>query len=226
MSQKQEIPKIRLMRKSDEKVVLDVFKSKRNYIMMQMLRKTIIRKRSSLIWLLMFGLLLTILPIKKSNLWLYLVYAAFVTFLLISYYVIEALSFHIIVERGMAKELFHGCYEYYQREGRALLVAELFGRVVGIAAIDRAGGVGDTCEWKRITILPPFKRRGVGKKLNDECLSLSKMLGYKKAVLHTTELQQPAISLYSNMGFAMINSYIYPWCSININVGIYEKLLE
>ena len=219
-------PVIRFMRKSDEADLLDVFKSKRNLIVRQMLRKAMFRKGNVVVVFVILGLILALSPSENLCIWQHcFVYPIFAAHLLAIYYILEAFSFFLIIECGMAKELFIGCYEHYQQKGRAMLVAELSGRVVGIAAIDRENKE-DECTWKRVAILPSCKRRGIGKLLVGELENLSRAFGYKRVVLETTDLHLFSDLLYVKVGFIFRSSYIYQWFSTGVKVGVYEKLLK
>jgi ribosomal protein S18 acetylase RimI-like enzyme len=75
------------------------------------------------------------------------------------------------------------------------------------------GGVGcrkletDICEMKRLYVYEEFQGLGIGRKLCDELISVSKSLGYKKMKLDTVAKLKSAIKLYEKMGFKEIPKY-------------------
>ena len=67
---------------------------------------------------------------------------------------------------------------------------------VGIYKLDQ-----DTCELRKMYMLPSQRGRGLGKKLLEFSLSKASELGFKKVVLETASPLKEAIALYTKYGF-------------------------
>ena len=63
------------------------------------------------------------------------------------------------------------------------------------------------CEMKRLYVKPAFRKYGIGKALVEQLLEASRQLGYRSMRLDTLERLQPAIKLYEQYGFKVINAY-------------------
>ncbi len=63
------------------------------------------------------------------------------------------------------------------------------------------------CEMKRLYVKPSFRKYGIGKALVEQLLEASCQLGYRSMRLDTLERLQPAIKLYEQYGFKVINAY-------------------
>ncbi len=78
------------------------------------------------------------------------------------------------------------------------------------------------CEMKRLFVKPSFRKYGIGKALVEQLLEASHQLGYTYMRLDTLERLQPAIKLYEQYGFKVINAYyenplpgvVYMECSL------------
>lgn len=65
----------------------------------------------------------------------------------------------------------------------------------------------DTVEIKRMFTHPEFRKRGLGAAIVKELETWAKDLGYKKAVLETSQDLKNAISVYQKSGFQRIPNY-------------------
>ncbi len=63
------------------------------------------------------------------------------------------------------------------------------------------------CEMKRLYVKPAFRKYGIGRALVEQLLEASHQLGYTSMRLDTLERLQPAIKLYEQYGFKVINAY-------------------
>lgn len=89
--------------------------------------------------------------------------------------------------------------------GSLLLCRSEKGVYTGMVAIRQKGeGI---CEMKRLYVLPEFQGYGVGKKLSQLIIEKAKALGYKAMVLDTLERLQPALKLYTHLGFERTDAY-------------------
>ncbi len=108
--------------------------------------------------------------------------------------------------------------EYFWRDhlrlwGRAFLVAEVDGRVVGyvMTRIDRGLGYIRWRPFKKlghivsIAVLPEFRRRGIGTALMIEAMKrLKEVYGASEAYLEVRVSNEAAIRLYEKLGFKKI----------------------
>jgi len=63
------------------------------------------------------------------------------------------------------------------------------------------------CEMKRLYVKPAFRKFGIGRALVEALLKASHEFGYNSMRLDTLERLQPAIKLYEQFGFKVINAY-------------------
>jgi ribosomal protein S18 acetylase RimI-like enzyme len=68
-------------------------------------------------------------------------------------------------------------------------------------------GHDQTCEVKRLYVLPSARGMGVGRALVAECLSIARELGYREAKLDTLPRMQTAIKTYESFGFVDCEKY-------------------
>ncbi len=113
--------------------------------------------------------------------------------------------------------------EYFWRDhlrlwGKAFLVAELGGRIVGyiMTRVERSiGHFGSLIPRKlghivSIAVLPQFRRRGIATKLMEEALKrLKEIYGVKEVYLEVRVSNLPAIKLYEKLGFVKVRRIKY-----------------
>lgn len=63
------------------------------------------------------------------------------------------------------------------------------------------------CEMKRLYVKPAFRKYGIGRALVEALLTAAKDIGYTRMRLDTLDRLQPAIRLYEQYGFEVINAY-------------------
>lgn len=88
----------------------------------------------------------------------------------------------------------------------ALFIAYWNDEPVGCIALQPLKEEG-VCEMKRLYVKPAFRKYGIGKALVEALLKASHELGYTSMRLDTLERLQPAIKLYEQYGFKVINAY-------------------
>ncbi|MGU3373297.1 GNAT family N-acetyltransferase [Chryseobacterium sp. M5A1_1a] len=82
----------------------------------------------------------------------------------------------------------------------------------------------DTVEIKRMFTNPEFRKRGLGTTIVTELENWAKDLGYKKAVLETSQNLNNAISVYEKNGFYRIPNY-GQYADVDSSV-CYEKIIS
>lgn len=90
---------------------------------------------------------------------------------------------------------------YNDKEASRYFVALVNDSVVGGSGIAAFNGSSDTCELRKLFILPTSRGLGIGKQLTEHCLSYAKSKGYKQCYLDTLATMESAISLYEKFGF-------------------------
>jgi len=90
-------------------------------------------------------------------------------------------------------------------------VAEKDGHIVGSVLLypagtvmGRAGGGSATLalpEVRLLAVAPSVRGQGIGALLMDECVRRARESGARALTLHTTDMMQAAVRLYSRMGF-------------------------
>lgn len=94
---------------------------------------------------------------------------------------------------------------YSGKKGSLLLCRTKNGIYAGMVAIRQKGeGV---CEMKRLYVLPGFQGFGIGKKLSEMIIEKAQQLHYQTMVLDTLERLQPALQLYTQLGFTRTDAY-------------------
>ena len=90
----------------------------------------------------------------------------------------------------------------------ALLLAMEGKHVVGCGALRRFGLIkNNTCEMKRLFVLPAFRGLGKGRQLALRLVEEAVRLGYSTMLLDTLERLTAAIALYKSIGFVRTKPY-------------------
>lgn len=93
-------------------------------------------------------------------------------------------------------------YASYQRRGCVYFVCQDNGKIIGGAGIGvLPGASADTCELKKMYILPEGRGRGLGQRLLRECLDAARAMGYKRVYIETFNTMSSAMKLYERNGF-------------------------
>jgi putative acetyltransferase len=86
--------------------------------------------------------------------------------------------------------------------GGCFWVAESFcGQIIGTAAVKRVSS--EMAELKRLRVRKDFRRRGIGSRLLDLCISFCIREGYARLNLDTASAFREAICLYQDRGFEL-----------------------
>lgn len=77
---------------------------------------------------------------------------------------------------------------------------------IGLRPLD----LGETCEMKRLYVVPGARSFGLGKALTEAVIDLATDRGYSSPRLDTLPTMTAAASLYEQMGFRRIEAYYGP----------------
>lgn len=86
-----------------------------------------------------------------------------------------------------------------------MLIAKLDGKPVGAVALKEH--TPDTCEMKRLYVLPAAQGTGAGRLLCEALLAEAKNLGYSTMLLDSLRRLEAAVALYRKLGFAETEPY-------------------
>lgn len=91
---------------------------------------------------------------------------------------------------------------YYSLETKSqYFVATLDGHIVGCGGIAKFNKSDETCELRKLFLLPESRGHGIGRQLTEVCLQFAQTQGYKQCYLDTLASMSAAISLYETVGF-------------------------
>jgi ribosomal protein S18 acetylase RimI-like enzyme len=93
----------------------------------------------------------------------------------------------------------------YAPPGGAILLVRREEDAAGCVALRKIDP--DTCEMKRLFVLPEFQGQGLGRRLAEGILDEARRLGYRRMRLDTVPSMQQAIGLYRSLGFCEIPAY-------------------
>jgi len=93
---------------------------------------------------------------------------------------------------------------YMPPEGR-LLLAQYHSSSAGIVFMKKSRH--DSCEIKRMFVVPEFRGCGIGQALLDHVIEDARFEGYSYILLDSVEFMQQAQSLYRSRGFKQIDPY-------------------
>lgn len=88
----------------------------------------------------------------------------------------------------------------------AYFVLEDRGRVLGCGGIaPLAGADADTCELRKMYLLPAARGRGLGARMLHHCLEAARLRGYRRCYLETLAGMGAAQKLYLKTGFTQLD---------------------
>lgn len=87
----------------------------------------------------------------------------------------------------------------YLSGGGAFRILECDGRIVGSYGLYPT--TRQTCELRKMYLLPQLKGRGLGKRMMEDALRLAKELGFAEITLETNSCLKEALGLYRKYGF-------------------------
>jgi putative acetyltransferase len=97
-------------------------------------------------------------------------------------------------------------YSAYPQEHSAFFVVESETGIIGCGGIGPLKGGGeDTCELRKMYLMPEARGTGTGNRLLLLCLESARRLGYRRCYLETLERMTHARHLYGKHGFKTID---------------------
>ncbi len=118
---------------------------------------------------------------------------------------VQALIFNVLEEFGLdydRQSIDKDLYDidsFYNSAGGRFWVVEAQGKIVATAGLLKISA--SECEFRKMYILPEFRRRGLGRKLVELSLNQARQSGFKRVVLETARPLVTAIALYKKIGF-------------------------
>jgi putative acetyltransferase len=115
----------------------------------------------------------------------------------------------------------HTMYQNYQEPQSVYYVVEINGEITGGCGIRKlSGSDGNICELQRMFLLNESRRKGIGKKLLQLCLTEAKNFGYKQVYLESLKQMTEAIMLYESSGFKRLSKPLgetgHGGCDVNM----------
>ena len=108
-------------------------------------------------------------------------------------------------KENFLKELDHlPGYAYTPPDG-TFIMAKYQNKVIGCVGIKKFKD--QSCEMKRMYVIPSFRGKGVGKYLCKYVIEWCRASTYKKILLDTNEEMKEAVNLYHSCGFFNISPY-------------------
>ncbi len=94
---------------------------------------------------------------------------------------------------------------YKQHNHSRYFVVTIDGRVVGGGGIAPFNGSSETCELRKLFLLPESRGLGIGKALTEKCLAYAQSEGYLHCYLDTLSTMKAAVQLYEKTGFVHLS---------------------
>jgi GNAT superfamily N-acetyltransferase len=114
-------------------------------------------------------------------------------------------AFEAYIARSLTEEIDRVLDYYREREGGFWVALEKE-KIVGTFGLEASGE--DAMELRRMYVDPDLRRRGIARRMlhfaEEEC----RRRGRSRMVLSTSELQQEALSLYRDAGYALVREEV------------------
>jgi putative acetyltransferase len=109
-------------------------------------------------------------------------------------------AFEGYILRALAEEI-DRIPAYYASSNGAFFVAHDGDRLLGNFGLEQHDAVS---ELRRMYVAASARRRGVGRLMLSRAEEIARSQGSTRLTLSTSELQQPALALYSNSGYRLV----------------------
>ncbi len=107
---------------------------------------------------------------------------------------------------GSVGRLVRGLLRVVGKEPMKFLVAEVDGKIVGTTIVSDQGKLAYIAS---VMVDPDYRRRGIASKMIESALDYVRERGKARAVLHVETKNEPAIGVYTNMGFKAFEQVTY-----------------
>ena len=191
---------IREMKKEEEGQVYVVFTSFCSFIRESTFKMLLFRKKSFVIFSCISILVYLAISVEASVTFRSTLSLAIGVILLVSLYIYEAFTYITYVRTKVAPEMSRDLFAHWSSDRRIMLVALHSEKVIGTVGIDYTSDP-NTCEIKRMVVLPEYQGRGIGKKLLCTAEQTAISLGYRRVFLVTGNFQPRAIKFYNHMQY-------------------------
>ena len=114
-------------------------------------------------------------------------------------------AFEIYIARSLTEEIDRVSEYYSERNGGFWVAVEGEG-IVGMFGLEPSGEAA--MELRRMYIDPDFRRRGIARKMLDFAEQQCRRRQRPRMDLSTSELQQEALALYRNAGYALVREEV------------------
>lgn len=98
-------------------------------------------------------------------------------------------------------EVNHMSQHYTEQANSLYLIAIIDNKIVGGGGIAPLADEEQTCELRKLFLLPETRGLGIGKKIALNCLEFAQKEGFKQCYLDTLKSMTAARTLYENLGF-------------------------
>ena len=96
------------------------------------------------------------------------------------------------------KEVLENPQSYIIDNGGYIFFAKIQNKIVGTVALINEK---ECYELSKMAVSPEFQGKRIGQKMMDKCIQFSKAQGWKKIMLYSNRILEPAIRLYLKVGF-------------------------
>jgi putative acetyltransferase len=99
--------------------------------------------------------------------------------------------------------------EDFQEGSDLILLVQDGGELVGTVIVEHSNPSEGTCNIQFLTVKPDHRGRGHGRELMTRALEFARSAGYKTAELHAMRAFDFALTMYEDMGFKHVDTYLW-----------------
>ena len=108
------------------------------------------------------------------------------------------------IDRALKDDMSDIAAHYQGGPGGNFWVVEYLDSLVGHAGI-QASDKEDEAELRRMTVSTTVRRQGLGRRLLRTTEEFCRCRGYKRIILSTVDFLKPALAMYHNNGYKLVN---------------------